>query len=96
MADRILFRKDTAANWTSNNPVLADGEIGIETDSKRMKLGDGSTTWSSLEYYWGTPSGNTASRPSSPYTGFMYYDTDLTKPIWYDGSTWRDAAATAV
>jgi len=50
MADRIQFRRDTKANWENYNPVLADGEIGIERDTQRFKLGDGATTWSGLGY----------------------------------------------
>lgn len=43
-------RRDTAANWTSNDPTLAAGEIGVETDTLRYKVGDGSTAWTSLRY----------------------------------------------
>jgi hypothetical protein len=48
---RIRLRRDTAANWTSENPVLLAGEMGVETDTRRYKVGDGSTAWSSLSYY---------------------------------------------
>ena len=43
-------RRDTASNWTSNNPTLLDGELGYETDTKKFKIGDGSTAWQSLDY----------------------------------------------
>jgi hypothetical protein len=43
-------RYDTAANWTTANPTLLAGEIGIESDTKKWKLGDGSTAWTSLGY----------------------------------------------
>ena len=43
-------RRDTASNWTSNNPTLLAGEWGIESDTKKFKIGDGSTAWQSLEY----------------------------------------------
>ena len=46
----IQVRRDTAENWTSANPVLAAGEFGLETDTKKVKLGDGSTAWATLEY----------------------------------------------
>ena len=45
MADIIQLRRDTAANWTSVDPTLADGEMGIETDTLKQKIGDGSTAW---------------------------------------------------
>jgi hypothetical protein len=46
----IAFRRDTAANWTSANPTLAAGEPGWETDTKKVKIGDGTTAWNSLGY----------------------------------------------
>jgi hypothetical protein len=50
MATRIKLRRDTAANWTSNNPILALGEPGLETDTRKVKYGNGSTAWNSLSY----------------------------------------------
>lgn len=50
MAVQIQLRHDTAANWTSANPTLAVGEIGVETDTLKVKIGDGSTVWASLSY----------------------------------------------
>jgi hypothetical protein len=47
---RIQQRRDTASNWTSANPTLAPGEMGIETDTDKFKLGNGSTAWTSLGY----------------------------------------------
>ena len=47
---RIQLRRDTASNWTSADPTLAAGEIGIETDTDQFKIGDGATAWSSLSY----------------------------------------------
>lgn len=46
----IKLRGDTAANWTSNNPVLALREPGVETDTSKIKIGDGVTAWASLPY----------------------------------------------
>ena len=51
MAQVIQLRHDYAANWTTSNPVLAQGEFGYELDSKRNKVGDGVTAWSALGYY---------------------------------------------
>ena len=48
---RFKLRNDTAADWTAANPVLLQGEIGVETDTRRYKIGDGTTAWSSLSYY---------------------------------------------
>ncbi len=50
MAVQIQLRNDTAANWTSVNPTLARGEIGIEIDTNKMKIGTGVTDWDNLPY----------------------------------------------
>ena len=50
MTTRIKLRRDTAANWTANNPILALGEAGIETDNNNIKYGDGITPWNDLDY----------------------------------------------
>ena len=52
----IKLRRDTAANWTSTNPILAAGEAGFESDSNKLKIGDGSTAWASLGYAKISPS----------------------------------------
>ena len=46
---RMAQRYDTPANWTTQNPVLSPGEMGIETTGK-FKIGDGSTAWNALPY----------------------------------------------
>jgi len=50
MASQIQLRRDTAANWLSVNPILAQGELGVETDTGRMKLGNGVDSWDELAY----------------------------------------------
>lgn len=50
MATIIQLRGGTASQWTSANPVLAERELGIETDTLLYKLGDGVTAWNSLSY----------------------------------------------
>ena len=51
MGVRIQLRNDLATNWTTKNPILAQGEIGIESDSRKLKIGDGINTWNHLIYY---------------------------------------------
>ena len=51
MASIIQIRRDTASDWTSANPTLAQGELGLETDTLKLKAGTGTTTWNSLAYY---------------------------------------------
>ena len=53
MVIRLQVRHDTKANWEAQNPVLAVGEIGIETDNPngtKIKVGDGNKNWTSLPY----------------------------------------------
>jgi hypothetical protein len=50
MPTQIQLRRDTAADWTSNNPTMAAGEFGWESDTNRFKIGDGSNAWNSLAY----------------------------------------------
>src|SRR5262245_33259196 len=49
----IQLRRDTAAQWAVNNPVLAAGEPGLESDTGRIKFGDGTTAWTGLAYFLG-------------------------------------------
>jgi len=53
MTTQIQLRRDTAANWTTADPILALGEPGLETDTGRLKHGDGDTHWVSLDYITG-------------------------------------------
>ena len=50
MIARIQLRNDTASAWTLANPVLAQGELGIESDTLKQKIGDGTTAWNDLGY----------------------------------------------
>jgi hypothetical protein len=50
MAVKIQARRGTSAEWTSSNPTLSVGEFGFETDTLKLKIGNGSTVWTSLVY----------------------------------------------
>ena len=50
MAVQIQLRNDVAANWTSANPTLAQGEVGVELDTNKMKVGTGTDAWNDLSY----------------------------------------------
>lgn len=71
MPQQIQLRRDTSANWTTNNPTLAEGEMGVVTDTYNYKIGDGVTPWNTLDYYQLSPAvtaltfNNTAD-PSTP------------------------------
>jgi len=88
----IKFRRDTAANWTSVDPTLAAGEAGFESDTGKLKIGDGSTAWSGLGYVSGGASvevGDTP--PSGPEANTLWWESDTgTLFIYYD-SYWVEA-----
>lgn len=45
------FRRGTQSEWLASNPILSEGEPGVETDTDRFKVGDGVSTWTELKYY---------------------------------------------
>ena len=60
---RLRFPAFTAAKWTTANPLLQRGELGVETDTRKIKVGDGITYWNDLEYAkaysdWGNIAGD--------------------------------------
>lgn len=57
MSNQLTIRQDPAADWTSRNPVLAQYEVGYESNTGKAKLGDGVTAWNSLGY-WNPAQGN--------------------------------------
>lgn len=50
MSNRVQYRRDTKARWAEVNPVLMEGEVGLEIDTKNIKMGDGVHAWNELEY----------------------------------------------
>lgn len=74
----IRLRRGTAAQWSSANPVLAAGEMGIETDTRKFKFGNGTTQWNSIPY---------ASAGGSTGGGFFVSETEPVGPnigdVWY-------------
>jgi len=95
MADIIQLRRDTAANWTSANPTLAQGELGTETDTSKIKIGDGSTVWNSLGYLVDTGAYASYSDTTANFTGTLQnggsnvvVDTDIGSTVQaYDANT---------
>ncbi len=58
MSSKIQLRRDSAANWTATNPILAQGEPGLETDTNKVKYGNGTTAWNLLDYASGGSGGS--------------------------------------
>jgi len=91
---QFQLRRGTAAQWTTDNTLLAQGEFGLELDSLRVKLGDGVTLWNSLPYYLGQTgpqgfTGYTGTTGSTGPTGIMgpMGNTGSTGPTGATGST---------
>jgi len=99
MADIIQIRRDTAANWTSANPTLAQGELGLETDTDKFKVGDGSTAWTSLGYLINTSGYASYADTTANFTGTLQnggsnvvVDTDIGSTVQaYDATIVVDA-----
>lgn len=89
----IRLRRGTATQWSTVNPILAAGEIGIETNTRKFKFGNGTTAWNGLDYAVGSvategvtvPWGNVTGKPIVSVAGD---DVDGgTATAWY---TWQD------
>lgn len=77
---KIQLRNDTAANWTTNESVkLLKGEIGIELDTRKFKIGDGTSTWKDLEYANITDLSNYYTKEEIDNTFKKYWTEDQTK-----------------
>lgn len=93
MANKIQIRRDTAANWTSTNPTLSQGEQGYEIDTSKFKIGDGTTAWTSLSYFSGYTDAdvdthlNTSTATNGEYLSWDGSDYDwATVPAGYTNS----------
>ena len=84
MSTIFKLRRDTSSNWSTNNPVLADGELGFDRTNVYLKIGDGTTAWNSLgqftqsqesitDFIGGTVTGNTET-----FITVTYDDSDNT------------------
>lgn len=51
---QIQLRRDVTANWQTANPLLAQGEVGVDLTNRQIKIGDGATAWNNLNYYAGS------------------------------------------
>lgn len=76
---QIKLRRDTSANFTSKNPILGNGEPAYETDTKKLKIGDGTTAYTQLEYFsagGGSSTGITATLPLKIVDGVISLEVD--------------------
>ena len=85
MPVRLQFRRGTATEWTTANPVLASGEFALETNTQRFKVGDGTTAWNSLAY--GGIMGPTGFTGNTGPTGPTGAASTVTGPTGFIGPT---------
>lgn len=90
------LRRDSAANWTTNNPILREGEVGYETDdlgtaTPLYKVGDGVTDWVTLPYITAGGAGDVVG-PASSVAGNVAVFDDTTGKLLADGGTLGTAA----
>jgi hypothetical protein len=95
MAVTIQSRRGTLSNWSTVNPILADGEIGIDLTSLRLKVGNGTSTWNQLDYsfakiFFGSnaPASNLGFKNDvyiDSLTGLIYNKTSDT--VWAAGTS---------
>lgn len=103
MAVRVKVRRDIAASWTAANPVLDPGEFGYETDTSRIKVGNGATTWNLLLYLGQTSpnlladftfaqatASSSALAVANKYSEIVISDRGVAgQPAYSDGIDWR-------
>src|SRR6056297_3884651 len=101
MAITIQLRRDTADDWVSVNPILAAGECGFESDTYRLKIGDGTSNWNNLEYFMGINTDSAlgdafsrlrVSNPAGVFDGQMTYDL---QPLLFEQITAETGASIA-
>ena len=90
---QLQFRRGLASQWTAANTLLAQGEMGIETDTELFKIGDGTTQWNSLPYGglrgqtgWTGPTGSTGSTGPVGATGPASIGTNVASSYGYSQS----------
>lgn len=83
---QFQLRRGTASEWSSANPVLAAGEVGIESDTKFFKIGDGTTAWNTLGYGASGYSGYSGLSGYSGFSGISGY-SGATGLSGYSGSS---------
>ena len=86
----IQLRTSAAATWTSVNPTLALGEVGFESDTNKLKIGNGTTAWNTLDYAAGAGGAVvSATAPTADlFEGMMWFNSTEAKTYIYYSSAW--------
>ena len=103
MPYKIQMRRGTAAEWTAANPTPSAGEICVEIDTLKVKVGNGTDAWADLAYLVGGGGGQTPwltmtttemNAIASPTEGMAVWNTTEHQLMVYDGSGWVGVAMT--
>ena len=94
MYQPLKFRRGDSSEWSRKDPILREGEPGFEIDTGRLKIGDGETAWSGLEYFYpgepGTPGGGVPSASLAEHiadpTPHPAYDDGPSLTLLYENS----------
>lgn len=87
----IQNKIDTSTNFTTNNPILASGQFGVESDTNKIKMGNGTSTWNDLEYISGDNNGLKYTELPIPIKDSTDTEATLTVPIYYSDKIKIDA-----
>jgi len=90
----IQHRRDLAANWTTTNPTLSNGEIGFETDTNKFKIGNGTENWVTLKYAGSGGAEISETEPEDPDQGALWYNSITGITSVYVGSSWIELSLT--
>lgn len=85
LSTRMKQRRGTAAQWSSADPTLAEGEIGFETDTNKFKIGDGVNIWSNLSYF--IDESSIDALPDQTSAAGKFLTTDGTTASWADAAS---------
>lgn len=100
LTDNVSRVNASSINKLRDAILVIEAELGTNpagiSGTVKDRLGDVDTIINSLVSFQSDPSGITADRPASPFTGKMYFDTTLGQPVWWNGSNWVNSSGISV
>ena len=98
----IRLRNDSSASWAAANPTLKSGEVGLETNTGRYKVGDNATAYNSLQYFTSIApfplmgADSTTPPTEANNSQALVWFTDLAQPGYCDRTAWYKINGVAV
>lgn len=97
---QICVRRDTAANWTSSDPVLLNGEVGYDTTNNKIKIGNGTSTWTALSYLTDATGGGSSYSTEATWSTDFLTSVPLFSSLQQQGTNpeyfWQSSGTTAI